>query len=75
MKDAQWGILKSTSGEFIVPDQSPQSRMLPLAPNLCFFSQSENAEIDESELAEINACSIAGAEEYYFARNFADCPQ
>jgi len=74
MRDAQWGILKSIKGEFIVPDQTPKSRILPLAPNLCFFSQSENDEIDESELAKINSCSITGAKEYYFARDLSKCP-
>jgi len=75
MSDAHWGILKSVKGEFIVPDQSPNSRILPLTPNLCFFSQSENDVIDETELAKINACSIAGAKEYYFARDLSKCPK
>lgn len=74
MRDAQWGILKSIKGEFIVPDQVPNSRIMPLTPNLCFFSQRENDEIDESELAKINSCSIAGAKEYYFARDLSKCP-
>lgn len=75
MENAQWGILKNVKGEFIVPDQSPNSRMLPLTPNLCFFSQSDNDEIGESEIATINACSIAGAKEYYFARDLSKCPK
>jgi hypothetical protein len=73
MSDAYWGILKSVKGEFIVPDQSPNSSMLPLTPNLCFLSQSENDEIDEIELAKINAISITGAKEYYFARDLSKC--
>lgn len=73
MSDAHWGILKSVNSEFIVPDQSPNSRMLPLTPNLCFSSQSENDVIDEAELAKINACSVAGAKEYYFARDLSKC--
>jgi len=75
MNDAHWGILKSVNGEFIVPDQSSNSRVLPLTPNLCFFSHSENDVIDEIELAKINACSIAGSKEYYFARNLSKCPK
>lgn len=75
MADAQWGILRSIKGEFIVPDQSTISSMLPLTPNLCFFSQSHNDEISESELASLNARSIAGAKEYYFARDLANCPK
>ncbi len=73
MSDAHWRILRSTKGEFIVPDQSPNSRMLPLTPNLCFFSQSENDDIDEIELKKINTQSIAGAKEFYFARDLSKC--
>jgi hypothetical protein len=75
MRDAHWGILKSSKGEFIVPDQSPNSRILPLTPTLCFFSQSENDTIDETELAKINALSISGSKEYYFARDLSKCPK
>lgn len=75
MRDAHWGILKSSNGEFIVPDQSPNSRMLPLMPTLCFFTHSENDTIDETVLAKINALSIAGAKEYYFARDLSKCPR
>lgn len=73
MSDAHWGILRSLNGEFVVPDQSSNMRMLPLAPNLCFFSQGENAEIDGVELAKINSVSISGAKEYYFARDLSKC--
>ncbi len=73
MSNAHWGILKSTVGEFIVPDQMPNSRILPLTPTLCFFSQSENDNIDEIELKKINTQSIAGAKEYYFAQDLSKC--
>jgi hypothetical protein len=75
MSDAHWGILKSTSGQFLVPDQSSNSRMLPLTPYLCLYSQSLNEEIDDAELARINACSIASAKEYYFAQDITLCPR
>lgn len=75
MSDACWGILRSTSGQFLVPDQSSNCRMMPLTPYLCLFSQSENAEIDEAELAKINAHAVAGSKEYYFAQDLAQCPR
>lgn len=73
MSDAYWGILRSTKGEFLVPDQMNNSRVLPLTPNLCFFSQSDNDDIDEIELKKINTQSIAGAKEFYFARDLSKC--
>lgn len=75
MSDAYWGILKSSKGEFLVPDNSPNSNMIPLTPNLCLFSQSENEEISDAELAQINACSIKRSKEYYFARDLSKCPK
>lgn len=75
MSDACWGILRSRSGQFLVPDQSSNSRMMPLTPYLCLFSQSENEEIDEAELARINAHAVAGSKEYYFAQDLAQCPR
>ena len=74
MQDAHWGILKSNKGEFVVPDNSSSSLMLPVAPQICLFSQSENDEINEDELAEINAQSICDSMEYYFARDLSKCP-
>ena len=75
MQDAYWGILKSNKGEFVVPDNSSSSRMLPVAPQICLFSQSDNDKINEDELAEINAQSICDSMEYYFARDLSKCPR
>ena len=75
MKDAHWGILRSRKGDFLVPDQSPNSRIIPLAPNLCLFTKSESEDISESEVAEINALSIAGSKEFYFAQDLNKCPR
>ncbi len=75
MHDAHWGILSSRTGAFLVPDHSPNSRMMPLTPNLCLFSISENDEVTESELADINARSISDSTDYYFAQNISKCPR
>ncbi|WP_345870331.1 hypothetical protein [Shewanella algae] len=74
MRDAHWGILQSKAGNFIVPDNTPTSRMLPLSPRICLFSQSENERISEGELAELNQVLLDGAEQYFFAKKLADCP-
>ena len=75
MQNAHWGILKSTKGEFVVPDNSPISHMLPIAPQICLFSVSEDDEINEAEVAQINTQSIHGSTEYYFARDLSKCPR
>ena len=74
MVDAHWGILRASKGEFIVPDNCSNARILPLAPEICLFSQSIDETIKEEELREINQISINGSKNYYFARNISLCP-
>lgn len=74
MRDAHWGILRSATGNFIVPDNTPTTRMLPLSPKLCLFSRSESEQISEHELAELNQILFDGAEQFVFAKKLADCP-
>ena len=75
MHDARWGILRSNSADFLVPDRSTTSRIIPLSPNLCLFSQSKNEDIDDAEVAEINAHSVADSKEYFFAQDLSRCPR
>ena len=74
MQDIHWGIWKSKKGEFVIPDNSYSSYILPVAPQICLFSLRENGEINETELAAINAQSIQDSTEYYFARDLSKCP-
>lgn len=74
MRDIRWGIWKSKKGGFVVPDNSYSSYMLPVAPQICLFSPSENSEISKTELAAINTQSIQDSTEYYFARDMSECP-
>lgn len=66
LSDAQWGILTCDDGEFLVPDTASTLRYVPLAPNICFFSQSLDEKITCTGLDEINQEVIRGASEYYF---------
>jgi hypothetical protein len=75
MPDAHWGILRAKSGHFIVPDNFSNARILPLSPLICFFSQSDDDEIEESEVAEINRMAIEASRSYYLANELAKCPR
>lgn len=74
LADAQWGILKAAEGEFIVPDNFSNARVVPLTPTMCLFSQSDNEVISSAEVAEINRHAIASGVEYLFARDLSKCP-
>ena len=74
MADVHWGILKASAGEFIVPDNYSNARILPLSPIICFYSQSNDDVIGIKEVAEINRLAIDSSREYYFANDFNKCP-
>jgi len=74
MNDAQWGVLEALEGQFIVPDNFSKARILPLAPSLCFFSKSEDAEISKEEVTKINRLAVESSRIYYFSRELTGCP-
>lgn len=74
MKDAQWGILTAKEGEFLVPDNFSNARILPLTPKRCLFSQSENDVIGLEEVREINRMALANDLTFWFARDVSKCP-
>jgi hypothetical protein len=74
MSDTKWGILTSAEGEFIVPDNFSNARILPLTPRKCLFSQSENNIIGKNEVAKINQLALETCREYWFSRDMRMCP-
>jgi hypothetical protein len=74
--DARWGIVRAAHGEFIVPDNFNNQRIVPLSPKTCLFSHSEqdNVVLDLKQVAEINRFAIETSHEYFFARNLTKCP-
>lgn len=75
MNDARWGILRASDGEFIVPDNFSNARILPLSPTICFSSPSSDAVIGAREVAEINSLAVTSSKWYYFARELSKCPR
>lgn len=75
LADAQWGILTAGEGDFLVPDNFSNARVVPVTPTMCLFSQSDNDVISRAEVAEINRHAIASSVEYFFARDISRCPR
>lgn len=69
-----WGILRSKRGEFLVPDNSCKRLILPVAPHICLHADCEDKEIEDAELARINAQSICNSSKYCFAHDLSKCP-
>ncbi|WP_155986094.1 hypothetical protein [Thioalkalivibrio sp. AKL7] len=74
MKDAQWGILTAKKGEFLIPDNFSNARIMPLTPKRCIFSQSDNEVIGLEAVREINRVALANDIQFCFARDMSKCP-
>lgn len=76
MGDAEWGILRATEGEFVVPDSFTHARAVPISPTLCLWSQAMQPVemLDRDAVAEINQLAIRGSSTYFFARDLSRCP-
>lgn len=70
---AQWGIIRTQSGEFIVPDV-PCHCVMPLTPQLALVKDTGDGVISEQNLAQVNTALRSTSETYYFGRDFACCP-
>ncbi|MBR1175386.1 hypothetical protein JQ617_15595 [Bradyrhizobium sp. KB893862 SZCCT0404] len=69
----RWGVIVAQSGEFVVPDV-PWHQIMPLTPRLALVHSSLDGMITEQNLAQINAAMTALSRDYFFARDFANCP-
>ena len=70
---AKWGVIRTQSGEFIVPDV-PLHTIIPLSPRLALVAPAPDGIILEQNVAEINGLTRANAQRYFFARDFSSCP-
>jgi len=73
MHDTEWGVLTAAEGEFIVPDNFSNARILPLSPTKCLFSQSKNDTIGRGEVAKLNRLALATSYDHWFARDISKC--
>ncbi len=74
MQDTQWGILTAKEGSFLVPDNFNNARIIPLSPQHCLFSQSDNAEVGIEEVRKINRLALQSVTDYWFAKEVSACP-
>jgi len=69
----RWGVIAAQSGEFIVPDV-PSHGIIPLTPRLALVQSAPDGMITERNLAEVNLAMRATSQDYFFARDFSNCP-
>lgn len=74
MSDTRWGILTAQEGEFLVPDNFNNARIIPLSPQHCLFSQSHNETIHFDEVKKINRMALQNVNDFWFAKDISKCP-
>lgn len=69
-----WGILSTTGGEFIIPDNFIKHRYLPLTPTMMLVANQASRPLGIEEVEKINRDAIQSSDTYFFARKFSACP-
>ncbi|MDH5524740.1 MAG: hypothetical protein OEY01_12205 [Desulfobulbaceae bacterium] len=73
-KDLKWGIVISTDGEFLVPDNYGRTTIVPVSPNVILLGNSKNIYIAKSETKKVNRLAKLTSQKIFFARNISNCP-
>ncbi|MBK5509777.1 DUF4238 domain-containing protein [Pseudomonas sp. TH15] len=70
----QWGIARSYSDEFIVPDCFDDMMIVPLSPKIAIVAGLPDSILTPDQVTVINQAAIARATDFYFARRLAVSP-
>jgi hypothetical protein len=71
---AHWGIVRASSGEFIVPDWPLHHTFVPITPTLALVSPAANQQLGRSAVGLVNGQLRLASRRYFFARDFLACP-
>lgn len=66
-----WGIARSHSNEFIVPDCFDDMMIVPISPKIAIVADLPDLILTYDQVALFNQIAIARASEYYFARRIS----
>jgi hypothetical protein len=72
--EINWGIVRSESGEFIVPDCFEDMMIVPISPNITLIADQPDSVITRAEVAVINRIAVQRSTNFYFARKLSACP-
>jgi hypothetical protein len=71
---AHWGIVRASSGEFIVPDWPLHHTFVPINPTLALVTPAVNQQLGRSAVKLVNEQIRLASRRYFFARDFLACP-
>lgn len=70
----KWGIIKSKSSEFIVPDTFGGCAIIPVNPKMCLIQGYKDEVISKRAVKDVNTMAVSRSINYVFARSFNLCP-
>lgn len=70
----EWGIVRSAAGDFIVPDNSCETPLLPVTPKICLVLGQPSTLIGADTLGQLNRRLVDQADTYYFAMDLERAP-
>jgi hypothetical protein len=73
MRGRRWGVVRSTEGQFLVPDVNAIVT-IPISPIACLVCGYSDGNLSVAELAAINRWAYKGAVDYVVAKDFGACP-
>lgn len=73
-KSMRWGIARSCSDEFIVPDCFDDMMIVPVSPKIAIVADLPDLTLTHDQVVVINQAAISRASGYYFARRLAVSP-
>ena len=74
MRGVHWGIVRSRSAHFLVPDGSVGLRIVPVAPTICLCQDADDVEIHPELVALTNRLAVDQANGYFLANDLDRCP-
>ena len=74
MHGKYWGIVRSSNGEFLVPDNFCEYSVVPLTPTICLVEGVKDQTIGYEQVASINREAIKNSHQYIFGRDLKKCP-
>jgi hypothetical protein len=73
LSDRRWGIGRSESQEFLVPDFIDDFPVIPIAPSVVLAMDYDDRFLCLADVAHLNMSLISKSREYIFARSFKCC--
>lgn len=71
----KWGVVQSTSGEFLVADGYSEALFFPVHPKVALVANQPDCLTNDQGVRNMNRLSILEAQAYYFARDISQCPK